>query len=48
MLRNLTYLRYRQTGDNKQGFRRTSSLIRMDQRCIYTVTTGNVSVLLAF
>jgi hypothetical protein len=44
MLRNLAYLRYRQTGDNKQRFRLTSSLSRMDQIYIYRITTGDASV----
>jgi len=40
----MTNLLCRQTDDNKQGFRRTSSLVLMDQRCIYRVTKGDVPV----
>jgi len=41
---NLNNLRCRQTDDNKQGFLRTSSLVLMDQRRIYRVTTGDETV----
>jgi len=44
----MTNLRCRQTDDNKQGFRRTSSLILMDQRRTYRATVGDVPVQTSF